>query len=69
MAFDLILRNARIAGADAPLDDIGIQDGRIAAIEPGLEADGDELDSGGGLVSPGLIETHIHLDKSRILDR
>ncbi len=71
MAFDLILRNARIPGAaaDAPLVDIGIQDGRIAAVEPGLAADGEELDAGGGLVSPGLIETHIHLDKSRILDR
>lgn len=71
MAFDLILRNARIAGTapDAPLSDIAIQDGRIAAIEPGLGADGEELDAAGGLVSPGLIETHIHLDKSRILDR
>ncbi|NNE83326.1 MAG: amidohydrolase family protein [Alphaproteobacteria bacterium] len=71
MAFDLIVRNARIAGAagDAPLNDIGVQDGRIAAIEAGLTADGEELDAGGCLVSPGLIETHIHLDKSRILDR
>jgi cytosine deaminase len=71
MAFDLIVRNARIAGAagDAPLNDIGVQDGRIAAIEAGLAADGEELDAGGCLVSPGLIETHIHLDKSRILDR
>jgi cytosine deaminase len=71
MAFDLIVRNTRIAGArpDAPLSDIGLQDGRIAAIEPGLEGDGEELDAGGCLVSPGLIETHIHLDKSRILDR
>lgn len=71
MAFDLIVRNARIAGVagDAPLNDIGVQDGRITAIEPGLGADGEELDAGGCLVSPGLIETHIHLDKSRILDR
>ncbi|MFT5182201.1 MAG: cytosine deaminase [Alphaproteobacteria bacterium] len=71
MAFDLIVRNGRIAGAapDAPFSDIGIQAGQIAAVEPGLAADGAELDAGGGLVSPGLIETHIHLDKSRILDR
>lgn len=68
---DLILRNAGIAGtaADAPLVDIGIEDGRIAAIEPRLAAEGETVDVGGRMVSPGLIETHIHLDKSRILDR
>ncbi|MDA1098645.1 MAG: amidohydrolase family protein [Proteobacteria bacterium] len=71
MAFDLILRNARIAGAaaQAPLNDIGIRGGSIAAIEPQLAADGAERDVGGLFVSPGLIETHIHLDKSRIMDR
>ena len=49
MAFDLIVRNARIAGAapDAPLSDIGVQDGRIVAIETELAADGEELDAGG----------------------
>ena len=71
MAFDLILRSARIAGAadDGPLNDIAIQDGAIAAIGPELAADGPERDVGGLFVSPGLIETHIHLDKSRIMDR
>lgn len=75
MAFDLIVRNARVtvagggAKADAPLNDIGVRDGRIAVIEAGLTGDGEELDAGGSLVSPGLIESHIHLDKSRILDR
>ena len=71
MAFDLILRNARLsdAAADAPPADIGIADGRIAAIAPNLAAEDETIDAAGGLVSPGLIETHIHLDKSRILDR
>ncbi len=71
MALDIILRNARIAGTpgDAPTTDIGIHDGKIAAIGPALAADGEEIDVGGRLISPGLIETHIHLDKSRILDR
>ena len=71
MSLDLILRNARIAGslADAPLADVGIADGCIAAIAPRLTADGEALDLEGRLLSPGLIETHIHLDKSRILDR
>ncbi len=67
---DLILRNARVAGAEEkPPVDIGIESGRIAAIEPDLAADGREIEIGGRLVTPGFIETHIHLDKSCILDR
>jgi len=66
---DLILRNARIAGNEAVTTDIGIDKGRIAAIRPGLEAEGETLDLEGRLVTPGFIETHIHLDKSRILGR
>lgn len=67
---DLILRNARVAGANGgdPVD-IGVDDGTIVAIEPGLSADGREMDVEGRLVAPGFIETHIHLDKSCILDR
>ena len=67
---DLILRNALIAGEESkPPVDIGIEGGRIAAIERGLAAEGEEIDVGGRLVSPGFIETHIHLDKSCLLDR
>ena len=67
---DLILRNALIAGEESkPPLDIGIEGGRIAAIEGGLAAEGEEIDVGGRLVSPGFIETHIHLDKSCLLDR
>ena len=67
---DAILRNARIQdGIDSPSWDLGIDQGRIAAIEPNLAADGMEIDVGGRLVTPGFIESHIHLDKSCILDR
>ena len=48
--------------------DLGIADGVIAAIEPSLAGDGKILDLGGALITAGLVETHIHLDKSRILD-
>jgi cytosine deaminase len=67
---DLILRNARLpdGGTDAGVD-VGIEKGRIAAIAPALSADGPEIDLQGRLLSPGFVETHIHLDKSRILDR
>ncbi|MEQ9349386.1 MAG: amidohydrolase family protein, partial [Alphaproteobacteria bacterium] len=67
---DRIIRNARI-GTDAtrPLVDIAIADGRIAAIAPNLAADGPQHDAAGRYVSPGFVESHIHLDKSCILDR
>ena len=66
---DLILRNARVVGNESVTTDIGIDKGRIAVIQPKLTAEGETLDLGGRLVTPGFIETHIHLDKSRILGR
>jgi cytosine deaminase len=66
---DLILRNARIIGRNGGTFDIGLHRERIAAIEPRLAADAREIDLDGRLVSPGFVETHIHLDKSCILDR
>jgi cytosine/creatinine deaminase len=66
---DLILRNARVIGNEGVTSDIGIDKGRIVAIQPQLAAEGETLDLGGRLVTPGFIETHIHLDKSRILGR
>lgn len=66
---DLVLRNAHIFGGGGGLFDIGVDHGRIAAVEPRLTAEGRELDVAGRFVSPGLVETHIHLDKTRIIDR
>lgn len=67
---DLIVRNATLSHApDAPPVDIGVADGRIIAIEARLQSDGPEFDAGGCLVCPGFVETHIHLDKSNIIDR
>lgn len=71
MAFDLVLRQARLPGGppEAPTVDVGVAGGRIAAIAPALAAAGETLDLAGRLLSPGLVETHLHLDKSRIVDR
>jgi cytosine deaminase len=56
---DLILRNARLAGQDG-LTDLHIDQGRIvaAAIQDAAEV----IDLGGRLVTPPLVEPHIHLD-------
>lgn len=67
---DLIIRNACLADApDAPVVDIGVEAGRIVAIAPKLPAECPAHDAEGRLVCAGLVETHIHLDKSRIIDR
>src|SRR5690242_5244977 len=66
---DLILRHARLASDPDRLIDIGITGGRIVALTPQLAAQAEELDLGGRLVTPGFVETHLHLDKSCILDR
>jgi cytosine deaminase len=67
---DLIIRNARtLQSGELRVVDIGIEGATIAAIAPDLRADARELDAADCLVIPGLIETHIHLDKTCILDR
>ena len=67
---DLIVRDACIWQEGAlRTTDIGIQGTTIAAIAPALKADAPELKAAGCLVIPGMIETHIHLDKTCILDR
>jgi len=67
---DLTVRRASILdGAALRQCDIGIAAGRIAAIEPALPGGGPEIDAEHALVVPGLIETHLHLDKTCILDR
>lgn len=70
VARDLVLRNARVDGCDESVD-IVIVDGTIRAIERAQHAyaDAHVVDAGGRYVSPGFVETHIHLDKSCILDR
>jgi cytosine/creatinine deaminase len=67
---DLIVRNVRLAEGPSPQPvDIGVAGGKIVAVEPGLVGPNETYDGGGRLACAGLIETHIHLDKSRIIDR
>ncbi|WP_138472580.1 amidohydrolase family protein [Poseidonocella sp. HB161398] len=66
--FDLILRGAQLDGAEG-LRDLGLKDGRIAAIEPHLAAAAPESQAHGLFLSPGLCDAHVHLDKACILDR
>src|SRR5580698_7676014 len=57
---DMILRNARVAGQDG-LADLGVDDGRLVVVAPGATA-AETIDLDGRLVTPPLVEPHIHLD-------
>src|SRR5437764_2089513 len=61
----LLIKNGRVidpaAGLDAPAD-VLVEDGRIAAVRPGISAgDAETLDAAGAIVAPGFIDMHVHL--------
>jgi cytosine deaminase len=60
VSIDLLLRNARPVGSIAAVD-IGVDGGRIVETPEGTTAN-EMLDLGGRLVTPPLVEPHIHLD-------
>jgi cytosine deaminase len=67
---DFVIRNARLPDAASDrLVGIGFSKDRIAAVEPNIVAEAPSYDAEGCLCCGGLIETHIHLDKSRIVER
>src|SRR5262249_57103239 len=58
-----IFTNALLPGTG--LTDITVGNGRIAAIGKGAElTNADVVDLGGRLVLPGLVDGHMHLDKT-----
>ncbi|WP_454692104.1 dihydropyrimidinase [Achromobacter aloeverae] len=73
-AFDLVIRNARVATAGDVFDaDIGVRAGRIVALAQGLAAGASEIDARGRWVLPGGVDAHCHLaqptsDGSRMAD-
>jgi len=67
---DFVIRNGRLGDAAGDrLVDIGFSKDRIAAVESNIVAEAPSYDAEGCLCCGGLIETHIHLDKSRIVER
>jgi N-acyl-D-aspartate/D-glutamate deacylase len=63
--FDIVVRGGVIAdgtGADLMEGDVGVREGKIAAIGPGLGAGREEIDAKGRLVTPGFVDVHTHYD-------
>ncbi|MBI4247163.1 MAG: amidohydrolase family protein [Candidatus Rokubacteria bacterium] len=68
---DLLLRNCRLPGRDG-LVDVTVAAGRLAALAASGAAGpaaAETLDARGRLLTPGLVEAHIHLDKALLMDR
>lgn len=64
MSFDRVVAGGLVVGPDGTLRaDVGIADGRIAAVEPELDrAHADVIDARGLLVMPGTVDAHLHLN-------
>jgi dihydroorotase len=63
---ETIIENGRLIDPALGLDgryDIGVRDGKIAAVEPSLKEHRalNRIDAGGKLVIPGMIDTHAHV--------
>ena len=62
--FDLVVRGGTVAtAADTFRADVGVRDGRVAALADGLPAGREEIDASGRLVLPGGVDAHCHLDQ------
>ena len=62
---DLVLRNGSVvdgSGAAGFVGDIGIRDGRIAAIGTVAEEARTVIDASGRVISPGFVDAHTHYD-------
>ncbi|HEY4068558.1 MAG TPA: dihydropyrimidinase [Burkholderiaceae bacterium] len=62
--FDLVIRNGRIVTEGRVVDgDVGVREGCIAAIGPGLPAGLRDIDAAGRWVLPGGIDSHCHIEQ------
>lgn len=66
--FDLVVRGGTVVTAAQIMEcDVGVRDGRIAALASDLPAGRREIDAKGRLVLPGGVEAHCHIEQSSAL--
>jgi len=64
MEFDLIIRGGTVVtAADVARCDVGVKQGRIAALGAALPRAASEIDASGLLILPGGIDSHVHFDQ------
>jgi len=62
MSFDLVIRGGTVATAsDTFRCDVGVKDGRIAALGSDLGPAAEIINAAGLLVLPGGIDSHVHI--------
>ncbi len=71
MDYDLVVRGGTVfdgTGADPVEADVGVKDGRIAAVAKGLAAGREEIAAKGRIVTPGFVDIHTHYDGQAVWD-
>jgi N-acyl-D-aspartate/D-glutamate deacylase len=71
-AFDIVLRGGLVydgSGGAPYAADVGVKDGLIAAVAPGLPAGAEEIDARGMIVTPGFVDIHTHYDGQATWDQ
>ncbi len=62
--FDLVVRNGRVVTAqEDSVCDVGVREGRVAAIGSGLGRGKLDLDAAGRIVLPGGVDSHCHIEQ------
>lgn len=62
--YDILIRNSQLRGQPDKRYDIGIADGKIAAMDEKISGNAtEEVDAGGSLVTESYVNTHLHLCK------
>ena len=66
---DILLKQVRLNDGEE-LKDVGIEDGKIVAIEKEISKSAKQvIEANGRVLVPGFVESHIHLDKALIANR
>ena len=71
-AFDLVIRGGTVVdgtGAPAFEADVGVRDGRIAAVGRIAGSGAEEIDARGQIVTPGFVDIHTHYDGQATWDQ